>query len=163
MIVRCLCSGVQQHGGHHRPDHPRQQGEEAEEDLRDSEVYVRLRPVSDVWHWQLAICNWWKQQVDKHTKHFDFFFFCSLKLFKLVLTVDYQKFSKMASYVMIVKHRLHVWCTASTSSTVYLRCISAYLGMYDLPPFDPHFDPLVHNKYLARWAAAGSETGKRRQ
>ena len=22
--------------------------------------------------------------------------------------------------------------------------------MYDLPPFDPHFDPLVHNKYLAR-------------
>ena len=23
--------------------------------------------------------------------------------------------------------------------------------MYDLPPFDPHFDPLIHNKYLARW------------
>ena len=23
--------------------------------------------------------------------------------------------------------------------------------MYDLPPFDPHFDPLKHNKYLARW------------
>ena len=22
--------------------------------------------------------------------------------------------------------------------------------MYDLPPFDPHFDPMVHNKYLAR-------------
>ena len=22
--------------------------------------------------------------------------------------------------------------------------------MYDLPPFDPHFDPLIHNKYLAR-------------
>ena len=22
--------------------------------------------------------------------------------------------------------------------------------MYDLPPFDTHFDPLVHNKYLAR-------------
>ena len=23
--------------------------------------------------------------------------------------------------------------------------------LYDLPPFDQHFDPLVHNKYLSRW------------
>jgi hypothetical protein len=22
--------------------------------------------------------------------------------------------------------------------------------MYELPPFDPHFDPKIHNKYLAR-------------
>jgi hypothetical protein len=22
--------------------------------------------------------------------------------------------------------------------------------MYDLPPFDPHFDPMIHNKYMAR-------------
>ena len=30
--------------------------------------------------------------------------------------------------------------------------------MYDLPPFDPHFDPLIHNKYLARsvgWGKVG--------
>ena len=23
--------------------------------------------------------------------------------------------------------------------------------LYELPPFDQHFDPLVHNKYLSRW------------
>ena len=23
--------------------------------------------------------------------------------------------------------------------------------LYHLPPFDDHFDPRVHNKYLARW------------
>ena len=22
--------------------------------------------------------------------------------------------------------------------------------MYELPPFDPHFDPMVHNKYMVR-------------
>lgn len=27
--------------------------------------------------------------------------------------------------------------------------------MYDLPPFDPHFDPLKHNKYLSRWDPDG--------
>ena len=26
--------------------------------------------------------------------------------------------------------------------------------MYDLPRFDSHFDPLVHNKYLVRCGAA---------
>ena len=23
--------------------------------------------------------------------------------------------------------------------------------LYQLPPFDAHFDPLIHNRYLARW------------
>ena len=23
--------------------------------------------------------------------------------------------------------------------------------LYELPPFDQHFDPLIHNKYLSRW------------
>ena len=23
--------------------------------------------------------------------------------------------------------------------------------LYELPPFDDHFDPLVHNTYLSRW------------
>ena len=26
--------------------------------------------------------------------------------------------------------------------------------LYDLPPFDQHFDPQVHNKYLSRWDPA---------
>ena len=25
--------------------------------------------------------------------------------------------------------------------------------MYHLPPFDPHFDPMIHNKYLVRYVS----------
>ena len=31
--------------------------------------------------------------------------------------------------------------------------------LYHLPPFDDHFDPRVHNKYLARWVV-GTQTSR---
>ena len=30
--------------------------------------------------------------------------------------------------------------------------------LYHLPPFDDHFDPRVHNKYLARWGRRQVDT-----
>ncbi len=33
--------------------------------------------------------------------------------------------------------------------------------MYELPPFDPHFDPKIHNKYLARYSMESIKTIKK--
>lgn len=35
--------------------------------------------------------------------------------------------------------------------------------MYQLPPFDPHFDPMVHNKYFVRRAAWRERQEERKQ
>ena len=60
----------------------------------------------------------------------------------IILKIKFSEVSSMAAIIAQI--------TRANRERKRKKTYEIQKCMYDLPPFDPHFDPLVHNKYLAR-------------